>query len=154
MIMRCVRDMRTHPNSARPHVNLAIALLNRGRRDEGIAHLESALEYSPNDYVALTVLAAGQFNTGDLERARELYRRVIDLFPLSSSAYMGLASIALRQSDFLGAAHHLEKAIDVDSKLTAANSLLAMVYFKLGKPHQAIPFSERHSVKTLNSRVK
>ena len=138
IIGNCERDVGANPNSSRPHVNLAIALLNRGRKDTGIIHLETALKLSPNDYVALNLLAGAHFSTGDLDLAGELYSRIIELFPFSSAPYMGLASIALRRDDFLNAARHLEKALGFDPKLAAASVLLAMVHFKLGKPHRAI----------------
>jgi len=138
IIEKCEREVRAHPKSHRPIVNLAIALLNRGRRDEGIAKLEEALAYKEDDYVALALLAAAYFHAGSLEKSRTIYLRILEIFPSSSAAYQGLASISLRQGDFLSAATDLAKALEADPNQVAARCLLAMVNFKLGKPNQAI----------------
>jgi tetratricopeptide (TPR) repeat protein len=143
VIHRCERELRVRPDDQRLQVNLALALLNRGYRNDGIAQLEMVLAKHPTNFVALNTLAAARFHGGDLEQSHELYQRILDLYPNSSAAPMGLASIAVRRDDFLDASEHLERAVKIAPKLTTAQYLLAMIQLKLNKPQKAISVLRR-----------
>jgi len=138
VIARCKRNVSERPNDSRSRLNLALALVNRGRRTEAIVELKRVLELMPDDFVALSALASAHLTDGNLDEAAELYNRIGAIFPNSSTAHMGLASAALRRDDFVGAAKHLETAVSVDCRLVPARLLLAMVQLKLNKAHRAI----------------
>lgn len=66
---------------------------------------------------AVLPMAATALDSGQLETARRLYRRLLDVDPASVSARMGLGRVALREQEpaaaarwFLAALHHAEQA--------------------------------------------
>lgn len=138
VLSKCERDLRNNPDSPRFRLNLGLALLNRGKRTEGVGALRAVLEADPTNFIALNALAVALFNEGYLDEAALLYRRTIERYPESATASIGLASIALRRSDFIDAATHLEMAIAADRTQVTAHILLALVALKLAKPQRSI----------------
>lgn len=134
----CERDARNHPNNPRVNLNLGLALLNRGKRLEGIETLRTVLEQEPTNFVALNALAVALFNEGNLVEAALWYHRILDQYPKSSGASMGLASIALRESNFIDAVNHLERALRANRAQVAPHILLALVKLRLDQPQSAI----------------
>ena len=66
---------------------------------------------------AVLPMAATALDSGQLETARRLYHRLLDIDPASVSARMGLGRVALREQEpaaaarwFLSAVHHAEQA--------------------------------------------
>ncbi len=59
-----------HPGRANAHVNVGIALLQLGNKQEATTHLKKALELNPTSKVALFYLGYLAYETGDAERAR------------------------------------------------------------------------------------
>jgi tetratricopeptide (TPR) repeat protein len=138
VIARCERDVGERPEDARSHLSLALALLNRGRRTKAIEELKRVLELAPDHFVALNALASAHLGEGSLDEAAEFYGHIAATFPNNPTAYMGLASVALRRDNFVGAAQHLETAVSIDRRLVPARLLLAMVQLKVNRAHRAI----------------
>jgi tetratricopeptide (TPR) repeat protein len=143
ILLRCKRQVKQYPLSSRARVNLALALTNRGYSEEGIQELQRALDLDKKDFSALTLLAALHFRSSQLDESERLYREIIKNYPKTPTPYVGLASIALRKSDFQAAAEWLDMAVDLDESLSAACYLLAMIHLHLNKPNQAIAVLRR-----------
>jgi len=79
------------PGLARPHVNLASALMRYGRNGEAARLLLRALETEPCNSSALTDLANIEWEAGRHGRAEELYRRAIECDPYAALAMYNLA---------------------------------------------------------------
>ena len=138
VIARCEKDLSTHPRNPQSMINLALALINAGKSDAAKEMLEDVIALEPKNYVALTSLALIFINRGQLGEATEVYVRLHSEYPRDPSPLINLASIALRQEDFVGAAAHLEKAVRLDECSVMAKYLLAMVLLRLGKHNQSI----------------
>jgi tetratricopeptide (TPR) repeat protein len=138
MIARCKRDIEIHPQSVRPRLNLALALINNGQLDVGAEMLREVLSSEPRNYLALTSLALLFFDRGELKDATEAYLRVHSSYPQDPSPLIGLASIELRRENFIGASEYLEKAVALDRGSVMAKYLLAMVFLRLGRHKESI----------------
>lgn len=131
------RQVCNYPESPKTHLNLAKALLNLGHVEEAIAELKSALTYSPLDYMAAATLAVTYFNVGNLEGAASLYDKLSKDFPRLAFPFLGMASISLREENFVAAASNLEAALKRESS-AAASQILALVLIRMDKAHRAI----------------
>jgi tetratricopeptide (TPR) repeat protein len=69
---------------------LGLSYLRQKRTDEGIAQLEAALQINPRLQLAHYSLGAAFENRGDKRRAREHYRKELELDPSCQPALRGL----------------------------------------------------------------
>jgi hypothetical protein len=70
--------------------------LNRGRPEEAIKHLERAAALQPSSTETVNVLAVVCAAAGQLQRAADLWRQLIEADPGSGSAYRNLARALTR----------------------------------------------------------
>jgi tetratricopeptide (TPR) repeat protein len=138
IVARCEKDLKVHPQSARSMFNLALALINAGRSDAGAELLREILRMEPTNYVALNSLALFLFNQGRLQEATQEYLHLHSAYPRDPSPLINVASIALREGDFVNAARYLERAVALDGCSAMAKYLLAMVLLRLGKNSQSV----------------
>jgi HemY protein len=82
-------------------------------------------------------LADSYFKVGDEERAKTYYRRRLGLSAGDPYALIGLARIAIRNSQFESAQAFLEKAIHSDPAFGDAHRLLANVHTHFGRNEEA-----------------
>jgi Tfp pilus assembly protein PilF len=137
-IERAQRDVERHPDSARAHTNLGLALLNAGNTSNAIKEFEVALQRESGDYVAAMNLARVKLALGDLEAAEERFQGILRHFPQDASSLMNLAFICMRRDDFQRARQLLYDVVVNDEKASVPRYHLAMVLLKLGKPNDAI----------------
>jgi Flp pilus assembly protein TadD len=138
IIARTRRDVERHPNSARAHTNLGLALLNSGDATGAMREFEVALEYEPNSYIAAVNLARSKMGAGDIDSAEIIYEKTLKHHPNDPSSLMSLAFIRMRRDDFIGAARLLKGAVAHNEKAPLPRYHLAMVLLKLGKANEAI----------------
>ncbi|MGO9830494.1 MAG: zinc-ribbon domain-containing protein [Myxococcaceae bacterium] len=87
------RALELQPLSAEAHTGRGLALLDLGRRHEGLVEFHRALELDPRDGVAVLGLAETYRSLGRVEEARGAYQRYLEGWPGSSEA--GAARAAL-----------------------------------------------------------
>ncbi len=87
------RALELQPLSAEAHTGRGLALLDLGRRHEGLVEFHRALELDPRDGVAVLGLAEAYRSLGRVEEARGAYQRYLEGWPGSSEA--GAARAAL-----------------------------------------------------------
>ncbi|MCH8964158.1 MAG: tetratricopeptide repeat protein [Planctomycetes bacterium] len=74
---------------------------------------------------------------GRLEEAAAELERVIALAPSAPEAYIGLGEVRLREGDLAASVRHLQKALQINSRLRRARHLLGSAYLKLGRTAEA-----------------
>lgn len=138
IIARVRRDVERHPESARAHSNLGLALLSRGDATGATREFEIALEHEPGDYVAAVNLARAKLSVGDIGSAETLYQNTLTHFPDDVSSLMNLAFIRMRRDDFGSAARLLKDVVALNEKAPLPRYHLAMALLKLGRANEAI----------------
>jgi hypothetical protein len=115
--------------------------------------------WEPGDYWGLVVLppgeiaksagelehlaaAAGLEDAGHLEEADLSYRSILEKWPGSLGALIGLGNVAYRQQDFLGSAYILREATRLHPKSSAAWNNLAVAQKAANMPKAAEKFPE------------
>jgi arylsulfatase A-like enzyme/tetratricopeptide (TPR) repeat protein len=97
---------------------LATCDAHRGRRDEARAHLDVILREDPENIQALIALADLLVGDGKNEDAIALCRRTLAVDEGNVEAYMLIGEIYAGQDDHVQALPYLEKAVELQPKLT------------------------------------
>jgi Flp pilus assembly protein TadD len=106
MLIRSQRDVTRLPASERAHVNLGLALLNKGSLDEAANAFTLALDLIPSEPVARASLARVRVLQGRLDEAEYLYALLRDARPSDPEPRKSLAEIATRKNE-------IERAIEL-----------------------------------------
>jgi arylsulfatase A-like enzyme/tetratricopeptide (TPR) repeat protein len=97
---------------------LATCDVHRGRRDEAKAHLDFILREDPDNIQALIALADILVGDGKSEDAIALCRRTLSVDENNVEAYMLIGETYAGQDDHVHALPYLEKAVELQPKLT------------------------------------
>jgi tetratricopeptide (TPR) repeat protein len=109
----------------------------RGENESVLHLLKETVRSAPTYSPAILKLADSYFKLGDEERAKTYYQRRLGLSARDPYALMGLARIAIRNSQFESAQAFLEKAINADPGFGDAYRLLADVHTHFGRNEEA-----------------
>ncbi|QYK56504.1 MAG: tetratricopeptide repeat protein [Fimbriimonadaceae bacterium] len=116
----------TAPGHARATQYLGVLLLQTGRVDEGLSHLESALVATPDDPELLLNLGNAYRESNLLDKAERVLRRAVLSANTWGLAHMNLGSTLLALGDVTGAQGHLRQAVALDPQNMDARSSLIL----------------------------
>jgi tetratricopeptide (TPR) repeat protein len=102
--------IRLNPAEASYLYDYALALARMNRLPEAAGRAESAIRLNPKLAEAHELLGGLHERAGDLLKAVQAYRRVLELKPNASRAHWRLGTVLAAQNDFAGASEHLQKA--------------------------------------------
>jgi tetratricopeptide (TPR) repeat protein len=102
--------LRIQPGLARPHLGLASAYVELGRREAAEAELGRALAADPDLRPARERLARLRERAGDLDGAIAQWREVVRIAPLSARGHEELARALARQGRAAQAERHFAEA--------------------------------------------
>ncbi len=133
------RVLLLQPNDAQLHSKVAYQLVvSLNELDAAIEAYLRAIELEPSMRLAYNNLGSCYSRRGDEEKAIEMYRKAIELFPDSVGvAYSNLASHLGDQGNYEEAIEICRKGIDVDPHAGQIRSELGRLLLKTGKPDEA-----------------
>jgi tetratricopeptide (TPR) repeat protein len=108
-------------------------LISLGDYDAAIAALQKALQYSPGDIQAESLLGWAQMRAEQYDEALQTFQRVLTKEPANSLARINVGYICLKKRIFGEAIEHLSKAIRLDNDRKAtlyAHFYLGLVYLE------------------------
>jgi Flp pilus assembly protein TadD len=114
------------------------AVLKQRRYDEAIAYAERAVALDPNNAEAHRALAYALFYANRLEKAIESAKRALRLDPNNRAVplqYIGRAHFAM--GNFEQAVSFIERARDLNPKVTPHSAMLAAALAHLGRDEEA-----------------
>lgn len=117
----------TGPN-ATAHIQLGIALGERGELDAAIEQLESAYALEPANPDAALNLGVLLLRKGDPARALPLLEKAVDLVPARALAWSHLGAAQLLSRQWDGALDSLDEALRLDPQFASAHANRAAVY--------------------------
>lgn len=121
------------PNNSRAWTYLAMALDARGRNQEAIAALRSAIVYSPGQAEVHNNLGVFLFRAGDAEGALRHLRTALRLKPDYVNAYDSLGRILLETKDYRGAIDAFRELVRLDPQDARAHNFLGAALFNTGQ---------------------
>ena len=121
------KALQLRPGYEEAHFNLALW----GSRDDlhqAIGYMERQLEERGDSIQRLCLLAAAYQGTGELSKAEELCRRVIERQPLNVSAHLTLANCLSYAGDAAAALSHYHQVVEIDGTqdVVASNILFEL----------------------------
>jgi tetratricopeptide (TPR) repeat protein len=131
--MRLWQDvLAKSPNKARPHNDLAVALMGEGRIWEAIPLLSRALNIEPSYYFANYNLGRSYILIGQSAAAIPLLQRTIKLKPDYAPAYNELGAALIQEERYSEAVSLLKQNLDRLGKRPEAHFNLGVAYFYSG----------------------
>lgn len=107
----CQEILKAEPEDAMGHVCMARAYLAWRRSSRAVEHVDAALARDPGNYEALLVDADTRRMEGALDAALAAYQKVLDKFPASAEAWLGIAHIKRLRNEAREAEAALRKAL-------------------------------------------
>jgi tetratricopeptide (TPR) repeat protein len=126
------------PHKARPHNNLAVALVRRGDFDAAIANYRKALQIEPDYAEAHFNLATLLRRQGKLTEAVNHYRETLRLKPDYSGGHNNLGAVLHEQGKIGQAMAHYSEALRLRPDYARAHFNMAMALKARGKLEEAI----------------
>ncbi len=130
------------PPSFELHSVTAEVHRDNGKHREAAAQWRSALEISPGNPIARRELALSLFLARDYDAAEPLVRALLEAEPQSAQLNFLAGAIRLNREQAAEAVPFLERALQYDPRLEAAQSSLGRAYLSLGETGKAIPHLE------------
>jgi tetratricopeptide (TPR) repeat protein len=122
----------------------AVVLQRLARHGEAAQRLEEALQRSPDYLPARVKLAEELLESGDRERAEQLFGALQHEPASEPAAELGLGRVAAARSQHESAVRHFERAVALFPEWGAAYYALALSYRALGRRDDAQRAFERH----------
>ena len=128
--------LRNDPDDAEVHFLLGTLLAQEGH-DEGLSHLERAVQLRPRDPALANNLGHAQREAGRLAEAEATFATLAALDPGPTGPY-GRATVALARNDPRQALGALQETCRRDPSFVTAWRHLGTVHQRLGRPHDAL----------------
>lgn len=107
----CNEILKAAPEDVMGHVCMARAYLVWRRSSRAVEHVDAAIARDPDNYEALLVDADTRRMEGALDAALTAYQKVVDKFPWSADAWLGIAHIQVLRNQGKLAEDALRKAL-------------------------------------------
>jgi putative PEP-CTERM system TPR-repeat lipoprotein len=133
-----VAGIQAAPTEAAPRLQLIDLLLQRKLFKEGLAVAQEASAAMPNDTEVLDALGRAQLLAGDTQQATSTFRRVANLDTRSAKPHLRLADLMRSIGNRDGAIASLQRALEIEPNLEAAQSRLMDLLVIDGRPKQAL----------------
>ena len=134
------------PVDPQPLVRAGELELLLGQTEEGMTHLEEALDLDPGHTDALRLLGTAYRADGDLAAAERLFKDWADYAPTSAEAHLALAELLVERNDNAGAVEPYDQLVALDPTNLAYATARTQVLLELGHYAQAVdgltPFAD------------
>jgi Flp pilus assembly protein TadD len=136
MVRRGIADQRVM-------IVLADYLATSGALPKALGLLDAVIAAHPDEVEAHNSLGVVAMRMGQHDRARQAFRKVLELDPTSATAYANLGADALSSGDLQAAVGHLTRALELDPHQYTVLYNLAMALDSLGRREEARRDMER-----------
>jgi len=132
------RVIQLQPNLAVAHLQLSIALMGVGQRDEAFTEAKRAVELDPNDAHAYVAVGNIDSTMRRYSEAIRAYKQAAALDPNYLSAYINLGIAYGTTLRFQESAEAFQQALRIDPKNVSALNGLGIAQFRLGQREEGI----------------
>ncbi len=137
------RALQLDPNSVRAHAGLALTYLYEGRKDLLLQEARKIIELDPGEPDGPNMLACYHHFNGDIQAARALWKKALELDPLFFPARWNMGDTLRQLGDAEGSIREQEKVLEQDPKNVSALLLIAMAQMNKGDVGKAREALER-----------
>lgn len=136
---------KQNPKAMVPYIELGRLYSKKGEYVKANSFFEKALSLdAPNQYTlaeAYLHLGNNYYRLQNLDQAKELYQKVIQLFPIPQ-AFFNLGIIEYDRSNYSEAITYFKKTLELDPRYTKASYYLGLTYKKIGRLEEAKRYLE------------
>jgi Flp pilus assembly protein TadD len=125
-------------NNPLAHLNLGIALDNRGQTDEAIRHFQETIRLKPRQAISYFNLGNAFAKKGQIDEAIRQYREAIRLQPDYEKAHNNLGNALLSQRQFDEAIREYREVIRLQPGFAITHDNLGMALGRNGQTDEAI----------------
>jgi tetratricopeptide (TPR) repeat protein len=122
-------DANVPPEARKEFERAETALLNEKKKDEGISHLEKAVQIYPNFLEAELRLGTAYMDQQEWDKAERALKRAIEIDPKAANAYFALGEIYLQQRRSDDAEKILRKGLEIENRSWQGHFTLGRVYW-------------------------
>jgi tetratricopeptide (TPR) repeat protein len=120
------------------HFNLAGILLDSGRLEEALAHVQRGIEINPRVRGAQANLAAVLERMGRVDEAFQYLRNAVQRDDSDVDSHASLGAMLLKKEQPAAAVMQLKRAVELDPEYVEANSNLGEALMRLGRTSDAV----------------
>ena len=124
--------------NALAHYDLGLALVNRGRLDDALAHYQKAVGIDPDYADAHNGMAVILATRGQLPEALSHYQAALKIAPESAEFHNNLAYTLACQGRFAEAVPHYRKVLELDPRYAVAHNNYGAILAQQGRFAEAI----------------
>ena len=135
--------VRTNPRSDHAHCTLGWALLENGRLDRAIVHLEESLRLNPRKADAYNNLGAVYSRGGDPAKALPCFASALSVQPDHAEAHNNLAMALAALGNPSEAIDHFETALHINPDYSEAHNNFGVVLAQQSRLHAAAAHFEQ-----------
>ena len=125
------------------HNNLGAVLLQKGQRDDAIAHFRQAIEIKQDEASAHSNLGNAFLQEGALEEAIDQYQRALEIKPGEAGVHYNLANALLAKGQVDEAIAHYQTALAINPNYADVHNNLGAVLLQKGDLEEAIVHYEK-----------
>lgn len=133
-----VVDTNASP-AARSSYEEGSKLLDAGKAEESIPHLEKAATLAPNFLEAHLLLGSAYMDTKQWDKAERSLRRAAEISSKAPGVYFALGELYYRQKKYKEAEKEIKEGLKIDDKSWQGHLLLGRVYMDMGDIPKAGP---------------
>ena len=131
------------PHNAVAHINLGVALAEKGELDAATRHYEESLRLKPRYAEVVNSLGNAALDRGDPNRALAHYAAVVRALPDNAAGLNNFGRGVARLGDTNRALSSFEAATRADPNNTDALNNLGALLIALGRPEEGLIYLER-----------
>ncbi len=137
------KALKIHPDDARTHSKLGVALARVGRFDEAVVECRKAAELDPADPEAYLSLGISLAQKGKPKEAIPQFEKSLQIRPDNTETRANLAAALVGEGKFDEAVVQCEKALSVNPEYGLAHANLAIALVKKRRLDEAVPHFEK-----------
>jgi len=130
--------LKVTENNCVAHNNLAIAMLEKGKRDEAVFHFKEILKKCPEDSQNLYNMGLAMQNAGNVDQAIFYYREALKINPEDEQVHNNLANVLFSQGNIDESGLHYSEALRIKPEFSEAHNNLANVLAAQGRIREAV----------------
>jgi Flp pilus assembly protein TadD len=115
------------------------ALLDNGKSEEGVAHLEKAVSIYPSFFEAYLMLGTAYLDARRLDKAENALRQALAINPKRPEAHFALGEVYRQQKKYAEAEKALREGLKLDNRLWQGHYTLGRVYWEMSDIVKAGP---------------
>ena len=154
-----IRELRAavqaNPKTPNAHFALGYLLWTQGHSEEAAREFQAELDNVPEHALAMLYLADAEIQMNEIERARPLLEKVVNIDPANSMGHLDLGIVYGETGKRESALHELKQAAALKPDDVSAHWRLGQLYRSMGRTAEAkAEFEESKSLnKTADERL-